>query len=122
MNKTKLTYRITTGLFTALIGMGAVMYFVQHDMVADKFATLGYPAYIICPLAIAKLLGLTAILTRKSPLLTNLAYAGFFYELILAATAHVAIGDGEFAPATAALALAIASWETGRRLYPSSAA
>ena len=122
MNKAKLTYRITTGLFTVLIGMGAVMYFVQHQMVAEMFTSLGYPTHLIYPLAIAKLLGLAAIVTRKSPLLTNLAYAGFFYELILAAMAHLAVGDGEFAPALAALALAIASYISGRRVYGSAGA
>lgn len=110
MNKTKLAYYIPTVLFSLLIVMGATMYFVQHDMVVEAFTKLGYPTYLIYPLAIAKLAGIVAIWTRISKTLTDMAYAGFIYDLILAAGAHIAIGDGEAAPAIIGLALVITSW------------
>lgn len=47
------------------------------------------------PLAIAKILGLVAIWVNKSKLLRKWAYAGFFFNLLLAFVAHVAISDGE---------------------------
>ena len=46
------------------------------------------------PLEIAKLLGVAAVLSNVSLFLKNLAYAGFFYHLLLALSAHVAAGDG----------------------------
>ncbi len=116
MNATRWTFRITTGLFTALIGMGVVMYITQHDMVAEMFTSLGYPPYLIYPLAIAKTLGLIAITTRLVPTLTQMAYAGFFFELMLAAGAHIAVGDGGAGGATVALMLAIASYASSHRL------
>lgn len=122
MNKTLWIYRITTGLFTIMLGMGAIMYFAKHDMVAEMFTSLGYPTYIIYPLAIAKVLGLVAILSKVSDRLADLAYAGFFYELILAASAHLAVGDGGFPAPLVALALAISSYVAGRKLAEQSRA
>lgn len=102
-NKNLLFYRISTGLMTLLFGFSAVMYFVQHEMVAETFSTLGFPTFIIYPLAIAKLLGITAIWTNKSAILKQWAYAGFTFNTLLAAGAHIAVNDGGFAPAIAGL-------------------
>ncbi len=110
----KWIYRISTGLFTAMLAMGAVMYFVQHQMASEMFTSLGFPTYIIYPLAIAKVLGLIALWVRKSRTLTDLAYAGFFFELSLAVSAHLAAGDGEFAGAFGALILLVTSYVTLR--------
>jgi len=122
MNTTKIAYYASTGIFTALIAFGAVMYFVQHDMVAEMFQSLGYPTHIIYPLAVAKLLGLVAIWTRKSELLADLAYAGFFYELILATGAHLVAQDGGFGGALVALVLVVTSYVTQRRMQAAEGA
>ena len=98
-----------------MIGAPA-MYVFNHEEVSAVFTKLGYPTYIIYPLAVAKLLGLVAIWTRKIETLKNLAYAGYFYDLILAVSAHVMIGDGEFAPALVALVLVSVSYITGEKL------
>ena len=98
-DKNLLFYRIATGLLTLLFGFSAIMYFVQHDMVSETFLALGFPTFIIYPLAIAKLLGITAVWTNKSATLKQWAYAGFTFNAILAAGAHIAAGDGEFAGA-----------------------
>lgn len=88
-------YRISTGLFSLMILMGAVMYFVQYEMVSDVFTSLGVPSEIIYPLAVVKILGIIAIWFFKNPLLKNLAYLGFAIDLVLAIIAHVLAGDGE---------------------------
>jgi len=105
--RNKLIFRIALGLVTALMLMSSSMYFFKHDMVSDTFTKLGYPTYIIYPLAIAKLLGLVAIWTNKSKLLKEWAYAGFFFDFILALGAHLAISDGEFAPALVGIVLIV---------------
>ncbi len=115
--KTKIAYYISTGLFSLLMTFGAMMYIVNYAEVSEKFLALGYPTHIVYPLAIAKLLGLVAIWSRKSTLLKDLAYAGFFYDLILATMAHLAVQDGEFAPAAVALVFAIVSYTTQRLTY-----
>ena len=90
--------------------MSAGMYFLNHEMVADTFNKLGYPTYIIYPLAIAKILGLIAIWTKKSNTLKEWAYAGFFFDFVLALVAHLQVKDGEFAPALVAIFLLMVSY------------
>ena len=53
-----------------------------------------FPIDIIVRLEIVKLLGVAAVLSNVLPFLKNQAYAGFFYHLLLAPSAHVAAGDG----------------------------
>ena len=88
----------------------ASMYFFNYEMVAETFSNLGYPTYIIYPLAIAKILGLLAIWTRKSRVLTEWAYAGFFFDFVLACAAHIAIKDGEWAASLVAIILLFVSY------------
>jgi len=116
MKRDKIIYLVITGLFSLMIAGGAVMYFVKYPMVAKTITKLGYPTYIIYPLAIVKILGLIAIWTNLSRTLKEWAYAGFFFELCLAVSAHVAIQDGEFAGAAVALALVTTSYFFNRRL------
>ncbi len=116
MTRNVLIYRISTGLLTVMMVGGSAMYFFNYDEVSATFTKLGYPTYIVYPLAVAKLLGLVAIWTRRSETLKNLAYAGYFYNLILASSAHVAVGDGEFAPALVALVLVSVSFYSGEKL------
>jgi len=114
MTKTRIAFYVSTGLFSVMMVGGAATYFAQYEMVSETFTQLGYPTYIIYPLAVAKILGLLAVWTRRSELLKDLAYAGFFYELILAASAHIAAGDGGFFAALIALALVITSFISQR--------
>lgn len=109
MKRTVLFFWISTGLFSALMLMSAGMYFFNYDMVSGEFQKLGFPTYIIYPLAIAKILGVVAIVSRKSSMLSEWAYAGFFFDFLLALSAHLIAGDGEWQAATAALVLLIAS-------------
>lgn len=108
--RNRIIYFVATGLLTALMLMSAGMYFFNHEMVAETFGKLGYPSYIIYPLAIAKILGLIAIWTKKSNTLKEWAYAGFFFDFVLAISAHLYVKDGEFAPALVAIFLLIVSY------------
>ena len=116
MKKFKIIYWVSTGLLSALMLLSAGMYIFNNAEVSKTFEALGYPAYIIYPLAVAKILGLVAIWTRKSKMLTEWAYAGFFYDFVLAFFAHVMVSDGGFAPAMAALLLLATSYFTGKNL------
>jgi hypothetical protein len=49
---------------------------------------LGYPAFTVFPLAVAKILGIIAIVSNKSKTLKEFAFAGFLYDLILAFLGH----------------------------------
>ncbi|WP_421920129.1 DoxX family protein [Marinifilum sp.] len=107
--RNKIIYWVATGLLTALMLMSASMYFMNYEMVSATFNNLGFPKFVIYPLAIAKLLGLLAILSNKSKLLKEWAYAGFFFDFILAFFAHIIAQDGEFALALVAIILLVVS-------------
>ncbi|NME68095.1 DoxX family protein [Flammeovirga aprica] len=107
---TKILYRITTGLLTALMLMSATMYLAQYEMVSEVFGKLGFPTFIIYPLAVAKYLGLIAIWSNISPKLKEWAYAGFFFDIVLAIGAHININDGEALPAGIGLLLVLSSY------------
>ncbi len=108
MNPQKIIYWISTGLLTLLMLFSAYNYFFNYDLIEGFFVVLGYPTYIIYPLALAKILGLIAIWTRKSNLLKEWAYAGFFYDTVLAFTAHY-FHDGIALFATLGIILVIVS-------------
>lgn len=106
----RILYWASTGLLSLMMLMSAGMYFFNHSVVSQTFESLGYPTYIIYPLAIAKLLGIIAILSRKSNTLKEWAYAGFFFDFVLAVTAHISINDGEHLPAMVAIILLLLSY------------
>lgn len=76
------------------------------------FGALGYPAYLVSVLIVVKLLGAAAIASRVSVRISDLAYAGMFFHLLLAISAHLNAGDGGFAPAAVGLIALMASFWT----------
>ncbi len=117
MKRDRIIYWIATGLLCALALMSAGMYFFNYEMVSATFTKLGFPTYIIYPLAVAKILGVIAILTKQSRFPKEWAYAGFFYDFVLAFSAHLAIGDGEHLPAGVAIVLLILSYIYDRKVF-----
>ncbi len=119
MKKDKIIYYIATGLITALMLMSAGMYFVKYDMVSEVFTKLGFPTFIIYPLAVLKLLGLVAIWSRKSISLKEWAYAGFFFDFVLALAAHIYANDNEYAASAVALVLLGVSYLYDKKVFGS---
>jgi len=113
---TKIIFWIATGLLSAMMLMSAGMYFFNYEEIEKVFTGLGHPTHIIYPLAIAKILAVVAILTRKNTTLTEWAYAGLFFDFVLALMAHLNAGDGEFGGAAVALVLLFTSYFTGRKM------
>ncbi|MDF1699072.1 MAG: DoxX family protein [Saprospiraceae bacterium] len=106
----KYIYFTATGLLSALMLFSAGMEVFNYEEMASEFNKLGYPTYIIYPLALTKILGLIAIWTKKSNVLKEWAYSGFFFNFILAFSAHIKIADGKSAPALVALILLLLSY------------
>lgn len=117
MKLNKIIYWIATGLLSALFIMGALMYLFNYPRAESFFLSLGFPTWIIYPLAILKILGPIAILTRKSILLKELAYAGFIFDAILAFSAHWMVRDGEYIFAILATVFTILSWLYDRKVF-----
>lgn len=92
MNKLKITYWITTGIFSAMMLFSATMYFTSADM-AQTFEHLGFPDYFRTELGIAKIIGMLLLLTPFKGRLKEWVYAGFTINMISGSIAHAAAGD-----------------------------
>lgn len=117
----KMTYWVSTVLICLAYAMAAFMYLTQRPMVEEGFAFLGYPTYLITLLIVVKIAAPLAILTRFSVWLSDLAYAGMFYHLLLAISAHLNAGDGGFVSGLVALVLVAVSFlcQNAARKVPS---
>ncbi len=115
--RNKIIYYGATGLLSALMLFSAGMYLFNYDEVKGVFGSLGFPSWIIYPLAIAKILGLVAIWSRKSDTLREWAYAGFFFDFFLAAGAHLSVGDGEHMPAIMAAIFLLVSYIYDKKVF-----
>lgn len=113
----KIIYWVATSVFSAQILLSAGMYIFNYQFAAEAFISFGYPTYIIYPLAVAKILGLLAIWTKKSQLLKEWAYAGFFFNLVLAAFAHIMVGDFAIYHAVISMVALIVSYVYDRKLF-----
>lgn len=106
-------YWISTALLSLLYLASATLYIAKRDWVRKNLAEFGYPAYLVSILAVLKILAVAAILARISLPLSDLAYVGMFYHLLLSALAHIGVRKPSGAlPATAGLVLLIVSFTT----------
>ncbi|OCJ70550.1 hypothetical protein A6U96_05565 [Agrobacterium tumefaciens] len=109
-----LTYWISTVLLSLLYLSSAFLYLTKGAWVRQTLAELNYPAPYLVPLMIVvKVLGPAAILSRVSLPLSDLAYAGIFFHLLLSGSAHLGVRKPKGAvPALIGLALLTASFTT----------
>lgn len=108
----KYVYYIATAVFTGFYLFSVYGYLTQHDFWASEYARLGYPAYLIGIMSVVKPLGVLAVWVRKPVWLAQLAYAGFFYHLLLAANAHFQLGEANALLALGLLICVLASFLT----------
>ncbi|MBY5324154.1 MULTISPECIES: DoxX family protein [Rhizobium] len=107
-------YWISTALLSVLYLASAYMYATKKQWVREALTELGYSANNLVPfMVIVKVLGPVAILSRVSVPLSDLAYAGIFFHLLLSGLAHIGVRKPVGAlPAAIGLALLIASFMT----------
>ena len=110
MNTQKIIYWIATSLLSLMILGSAALYFVQTEEIAKVFKLLGYPTHLIIPIAVAKILGILTLLRNQGQKLVEWAYAGLFFEFLLAAFSHWQAQDGEIAASLVALVLLMISY------------
>lgn len=114
----KYTYWISTGLLALMYVGGGVFYLTATADVQAIWVSLGFPAYLVPIMAVVKIAAAVVILWRPTVALTELAYAGMFFHLLLAVSAHLNAADGGFAPALVGvvlLALSHGTQNTARR-------
>ncbi|WP_281989010.1 DoxX family protein [Aquimarina aggregata] len=113
----KIVYWIATVALCAIMLYSAQMYFFNTEMVKGFFESFNYPTYIVIPLAVAKLLGIAAILTNKIKWIKEWAYAGFFFDLVLASLAH-SNARHPIGLSVYAIVLLIISYIAGKKVRP----
>jgi len=114
MFRQKDIHQITTITLFSLLILTGILYFVFYERLVAYFISYGYPIYLIYPLAIAKIVGSVVILITKNKFLKELAYAGFFFNFLLAFFAHVMIGEFDPFP-TISMGLLLTSYFTSKK-------
>jgi hypothetical protein len=87
----------------------AIEIFAFHQSVKLLYQ-LGFPPFIAYVLPVTKFFGALAILTNYSKTLKEWAYAGFFFDFVLAALAHYFAEVQSPIPAVVALVLLMTSY------------
>jgi len=82
MKRTNLVYWIVTGLFSAFMLFSAIPDMLATKEAVDFITNLGYPAYFVPFIGVAKILGVIAILIPGYPRIKEWAYAGLFFDLV----------------------------------------
>ena len=93
MNKSKIFYWLFTVLLAALMGLAAVPDILRVPEAQAIFEHLGYPAYLLPFLGVAKLLAVITILVPGFARLKEWAYAGIVIDLTGALYSHLSVGD-----------------------------
>ncbi|AYH47120.1 hypothetical protein B6N31_05160 [Dickeya fangzhongdai] len=108
------TYWISTALLSLLYFASAALYVTKSADVRKAQAELGYSASNLVPfMIVVKVLGPMAILSRFNLALSDLAYAGILYHLILSGLAHLGVRKPRGAiPAAAGLIFLATSFAT----------
>ncbi|WP_318657035.1 DoxX family protein [Pseudomonas capsici] len=101
-------------LLSLLYFASAGLYIAKGDFVRKAQAELGYSAPWLVPfMIVVKVLGPLAILWHFNVALSDLAYAGMFYHLILSGMAHLGVRNPKSAlPAALGLIFLLASFST----------
>ncbi len=93
MKTNKILYWTFTGIICALMLLSGVGGLFTTPAGVAMFKQLGYPLYFGKLLAIAKILGVIALLTPGFNRLKEWAYAGFAYDLIFVTYSFICINE-----------------------------
>ncbi|MBB6111663.1 DoxX-like family protein [Mucilaginibacter lappiensis] len=92
MKKINIFYWICTGLLIAMVGVGSVLDAISYPDSVKMVTGLGYPAYLVPFLGIAKLLAFTVILVPGYHRLKEWAYAGIAFDILGALYSNIVLG------------------------------
>mgnify|MGYP001299564699 CR=1 FL=1 len=114
--KKKIIFWIATGLLSVLILFSSGMYVINNEMVQGMFASVGFPLFIIYPLAFLNISGSAVITLTNWTTVKEWAYTGFFFCFILAIFLHLSNGDVEQASVIMTLVLLVTSYVFGKKI------
>ncbi|CAG7646586.1 DoxX family protein [Paenibacillus allorhizosphaerae] len=93
MRKINILYWVFTAPFAAFMFLGAIPNLMSAPDSTAIFDHLGYPAYLLPFLGVAKILGSLAIVVPGFPRLKEWAYAGLVFDLTGAMYSVISVGD-----------------------------
>jgi hypothetical protein len=93
VKKINIFYWICTGILIPALGIGSAFGVVSDPGSVQIVTSLGYPAYLVPFLSLARLLGLAVIVIPKLRRLKEWAYAGLAFDIIGAMYSQMAIGN-----------------------------
>jgi len=110
--RNKIIYWVATIFLSFGMLAGGIQQMLQIGGYNEIVTRLGYPLYMLSILGVWKILGVTAILLPKFPLLKEWAYAGFFFAMTGAAISHIVMKEPfvEVIPSLTLLTAIIVSW------------
>ncbi len=99
-----------TLILCAFLLLSSYTYFFSESTI-DGVRDLGFPDFFRIQLGVLKILAVVILLLPKAPIyLKEWAYAGFFFDFVLAFVAHLQAQDGEYLPALVAIVLLLVSY------------
>lgn len=112
MKTTNILYWVFTGIFTFFMLGSAIPDVLVMDLAVKGFGELGYPAYLVPFLGIAKTLGVIAILIPGYPRIKEWAYAGLLYDVTGAVYSIYSVGKpvGTWAPVFIPIIIGVLSY------------
>lgn len=99
MNKSKLIFRITTGILALMYLGGGSRYFLEFQEMSDIFATLQFPRWLHPLLGVTKFMAVISLSTilfdvnANPKWLKEWTYAAIFFNATLALIAHQMIDE-----------------------------
>ena len=81
MKRLNIYFWICTGLLIPAVGIGSALGVVPSEESIRVITTLGYPAYLLPYISVAKLVALVVIFIPKFPRLKEWAYAGLVIDI-----------------------------------------
>lgn len=107
----KIIYLGSTIAFSLSMLLAVGFYFFKHDYVTGYFEMIGFPGWLVYPLGVVKIMGIIGMWNRNYPTIREWAYAGYFYNCVLAFFGNYLCPTGEFAlAALVAIALLVVSY------------
>lgn len=93
MKARKIGYWATTSIVAVMMAFTGIFWIAQPAAALAIFTHIGFPSYFRVFLAVAKLLGGTALMYKRFPRITEWAYAGFAFLFLGATWANLNVGD-----------------------------
>src|SRR5258708_4713130 len=93
MKKMNIFYWICTGILIPALGIGSVFDVMSSPASVQVVTLLGYPAYLVPFLGVARILALIAVVTPKYPRLKEWAYAGLSFDIIGATYSQISVSS-----------------------------